>query len=409
MQNPVEEEEKEDIEAKPQSTAPPQQEEMQRAYVAQRSPNLSTQTPPPCFCCGCGYCCCGWSGTLYQYPQSLLIRSLNCFLRYVYWRNGMYPGGEFNRKGIDKLMRAGCPKQPRAFNRMCKKLNVASGELTREQVLVASSESPAMQIPVIIISPKVVDRVLVYFHGGGYVFGSPKQRGDELFCIAMATHGFATVNVDYRMCPEHTLEQALWDAYDAVLYAQTKFPGKDLYLGGCSAGGNITCTLTSLFRDRLNPSLQATTTEQQMSIAGNVYLTPWLGLELYVGANHPYANNTPLLERSTLMFFYQAVFGPSEQQVEQGLRSERRFNALLAGYHDFPKIVMVSAGCDYLQHENQFAVQVFEEKLGKHMVTHLHYENKAHSFQMFYSVKKMQALVQKIVTSLKVDNDIQMV
>jgi acetyl esterase/lipase len=74
--------------------------------------------------------------------------------------------------------------------------------------------------------------VLVWFHGGGYVFGAPETH--RHLAAALAVHGFRVILPRYRLAPEHPWPAALEDAL-AVLDA---LPGP-VAVGGDSAGGHL--------------------------------------------------------------------------------------------------------------------------------------------------------------------------
>ena len=92
---------------------------------------------------------------------------------------------------------------------------------------------------------KNVDRLplLVYFHGGGWTFGSINSCSK--FCANLVSKGNAMVlAVDYRLAPEHPFPQGLEDCCNAVMFAvenADKWGGDSdcISLGGDSSGGNL--------------------------------------------------------------------------------------------------------------------------------------------------------------------------
>ena len=92
--------------------------------------------------------------------------------------------------------------------------------------------------------------VVVYLHGGGWVGGSPKTH--RKLGMQFADAGFLTINVDYRLAPEHPFPAGLDDCVFAVKWAAENAKrwngdASRLAVGGDSAGGNLTAaTLTSL-------------------------------------------------------------------------------------------------------------------------------------------------------------------
>ncbi|KAI0644071.1 Alpha/Beta hydrolase protein [Trametes meyenii] len=85
--------------------------------------------------------------------------------------------------------------------------------------------------------------VLVWTHGGGFVFGTLEQD-DYLLRIISVDLQLVIVAVDYRLAPEYTFPTALNDAYSALKWtvANAKSLKVDLskgfLVGGQSAGGN---------------------------------------------------------------------------------------------------------------------------------------------------------------------------
>jgi acetyl esterase len=92
--------------------------------------------------------------------------------------------------------------------------------------------------------------VVVYLHGGGWVGGSPKTH--RKLGMQFAEAGFLTINVDYRLAPEHPFPAGLYDCVHAVKWAgdnakRWNGDASRLAVGGDSAGGNLTAaTVTSL-------------------------------------------------------------------------------------------------------------------------------------------------------------------
>jgi acetyl esterase len=91
---------------------------------------------------------------------------------------------------------------------------------------------------------------LVYLHGGGWVSGSSKTH--TKLCMEFAAAGYLTVNVDYRLAPEHPFPAGLddcifasrWTAENASRYNGDR---QRMAIGGDSAGGNLTAaTLISM-------------------------------------------------------------------------------------------------------------------------------------------------------------------
>lgn len=86
---------------------------------------------------------------------------------------------------------------------------------------------------------------LVYFHGGGWVMGSPWTH--RRLVAELAARGLLVFSVDYRRAPKHRFPGAVDDAAAALGWARAhavEFGGDldRLLVGGDSAGANLAAT-----------------------------------------------------------------------------------------------------------------------------------------------------------------------
>jgi epsilon-lactone hydrolase len=109
-------------------------------------------------------------------------------------------------------------------------------------------------VPTITLEPLASrpDRTVLYFHGGGYVSGSPPERYLPL-AAAVALAANARVHaVDYRLAPETRFPGAFDDclcAYD-WLVTHGSVDSQTLAVLGDSAGGNLAVAVTAAARDQ---------------------------------------------------------------------------------------------------------------------------------------------------------------
>lgn len=94
---------------------------------------------------------------------------------------------------------------------------------------------------------------IVFFHGGGHVFGSLDSHDTAVRFLALKA-GCTIISVDYRMGPEHPFPAAVEDAYDAVRWVSAKAGtlGVDaarIAVSGDSAGGNLSAVAALMARD----------------------------------------------------------------------------------------------------------------------------------------------------------------
>lgn len=115
--------------------------------------------------------------------------------------------------------------------------------------------------------PDVTDLVLLYFHGGGFCFGSLRTHGALIGALARATRA-RTLAIEYRLAPEHPAPAAIDDALAAYRYllAEGVSPER-IVLAGDSAGGTMVLSTLLALRDRHEP----------LPAAG-VAISPWVDL-----------------------------------------------------------------------------------------------------------------------------------
>ena len=98
------------------------------------------------------------------------------------------------------------------------------------------------------------NRRVLYFHGGGYVYGSAVTH--RRLCEDIAAAGrCAVLNLDYRLAPEHPFPAAVDDAIAGLKFVRANGPnGEDeaesLFVAGDSAGGGLTLATLLAARER---------------------------------------------------------------------------------------------------------------------------------------------------------------
>lgn len=112
------------------------------------------------------------------------------------------------------------------------------------------------EIPVRIFRPKRKkdSKVLIFFHGGGWVVGNIDSY--SRICANMANQtGRIVVSVDYRLAPEHPFPAGAEDCYYVVqqLFLDStllRIKPEEIILAGDSAGGNLAAVVSLMARDR---------------------------------------------------------------------------------------------------------------------------------------------------------------
>jgi acetyl esterase len=199
-------------------------------------------------------------------------------------------------------------------------------------------EGPGGEIPIRIYRPAGEGLpVIVYAHGGGFVFCDLDSH--DGLCRDIANRVPAVVvSVGYRLAPEHRWPAAADDFYAATQWAACNAaslggdPGR-VVVAGDSAGGNLVAVAALMARDRDGPAL-----------AAQVLLYPVLAAdfdtESYRLFGRGYYNPT------TAMRWYWDEYVPSQTD-----RAHPYATPLNADLNGLPPAVLVIAGHDPLRDE----------------------------------------------------------
>src|SRR6204780_3372344 len=90
--------------------------------------------------------------------------------------------------------------------------------------------------------------IVLYLHGGGYLFGSPKTHRQVLIAMAKAFQALAYA-LDYRLAPEHPFPAAVEDAAKAYEWLLIRHPHASIVLAGDSAGAGLAIATAVGVRD----------------------------------------------------------------------------------------------------------------------------------------------------------------
>ena len=119
----------------------------------------------------------------------------------------------------------------------------------------AHVEDEIASVPVLRIrgsSSPAPDRILLHFHGGGFILGS--ARGNASFSTQVAEFsGLEVISVDYRLAPESPFPAGLDDALAVYCALASEYGPGCIGVFGESAGGGLTASLALALRDRGEP------------------------------------------------------------------------------------------------------------------------------------------------------------
>ncbi|MGY1812090.1 alpha/beta hydrolase [Blastococcus sp. SYSU D00820] len=236
-----------------------------------------------------------------------------------------------------------------------------------EDVLVPTAEGP---VPVRVYRPHgEVDAplpVVLFFHGGGFVFCSLDSH--DGFCRRVAKNtGALVVSVDYRLAPEHRAPAAARDAHAALCWVAENAVelGADptrIVTMGDSAGGNLAAVVCLMARDLGGPRP-----------AGQVLAYPVIEPDFDTPSYQRYATghfNT----RAAMQWYWEQYLGGADVPEPAAYVAPLRADS----HAGLPPAVVVTAGRDPLCSEGESYVAALR-RAGV-PVRHRHYPELFHGF-----------------------------
>ncbi len=196
------------------------------------------------------------------------------------------------------------------------------------------------QVGLRIYRPKAVTDtprpLVVFFHGGGWVSGDPRQC--EWWCTALAAEADAVVvSVDYRLAPEHPFPGPAEDCYAGLQWAAAHADdlGADadrLAVMGDSAGGNLAAAVSLMARDRQGP---------RIGLQVLIYPSVDLGADFPSKAENA---DAPVLGRKDVEHTWTLYLSGPDNDPKQPYASP-----LYAEHHDLPPALIQTAQFDPLR------------------------------------------------------------
>ena len=142
------------------------------------------------------------------------------------------------------------------------------------------------------------DKVLLYFHGGGYALGSCKTHRDLAARLVRAGH-VRVLLIDYRLAPENPFPAAVEDAIRSYHWLIEQGISTDaLYIGGDSAGGGLAMATLVKLRD-----------EGVALPHAAILISPWLDLAMTGNSITTCANLDPMVSYDGLHKMAQLYLG----------------------------------------------------------------------------------------------------
>jgi acetyl esterase/lipase len=168
-------------------------------------------------------------------------------------------------------------------------------------------------------------RKLLYFHGGGYIAGSPESHRPLVARLVELT-GVGAFSVKYRLAPECFFPSAVRDGLDAYrALLATGVAGSSIILAGDEAGGGLAFAVALALR---NAGLELP--------GGIAALSPWADMSL---------SGCSMLgnRKSDTVLDWEFLFACARHTLRKSNPCDVYASPVFASFKDFPP-VMVHAG-----------------------------------------------------------------
>ncbi len=226
-------------------------------------------------------------------------------------------------------------------------------------------------VPCTMVSPKAgatSDEVVVYFHGGGYVAGSPQSHKTILAQLAFDTQGLVLAP-DYRLAPEHPFPAPQEDCLAVAVLALKTYDDKKVTLAGDSAGGALAIA-TALELSNNN--------ELDKQPNGLVLISPWVD---------PSAKGGSISSNDHNDFLSGEFLQPSFEQLMQGADDfDPRVNFLKTPLASLPAtLVQYGSGEIFADQIREFCQRAESEGVEIEVQS---FRAQFHVFQLFSAIIK---------------------
>jgi len=174
-------------------------------------------------------------------------------------------------------------------------------------------------------------RTILFCHGGGYIFGSPRTHRSMSYPLAVAAQA-DVFSLDYRLAPENPCPAQTEDAVCAfdMLVAEGRDPAS-IWIAGDSAGGGLTLTTMLALRDR-----------GKAQAAGGITFSPWTDMT---------CSGASMKENieSDVMFQVSSIHGGAERFIGEIAPDDPRASPLFADYTGLSPLIVFASNAEILR------------------------------------------------------------
>ena len=227
------------------------------------------------------------------------------------------------------------------------------------------------------------NKIMLYFHGGGYVIGSIDSHHGWVKYLSSAL-SMRIISLNYRLAPENPFPSALEDANDTFEWIKSELnvSDSDIIVCGDSAGGHLAASLSTyrMINSLPMPEIQ-------------FLIYPMIDPECNSDSQKAFSDG--LLLNSLDVSKFWALF--------QNLSEDNQnpcFNLTLhTNKSPHPKTLLITAGFDPLTDEGEVYAKRLNEEGTK--ITQLHYPNLFHAFVNFTKIPACKLASDDLILEMK--------
>jgi len=174
-------------------------------------------------------------------------------------------------------------------------------------------------------------RMILYFHGGGYIAGSPETHRPLIarLCQASSARAFSLA---YRLAPEFAFPAGLRDCIDAYrVLIQRGTPPSSIVLAGDDAGGGLAFACLLAIRNAGLPMP-----------AGCVAMSPWVDLSL---SGWSMLTNS----KSDAALSWELLFMSARYYLRKQSPADPYASPIYATFREFPPLMVHSGSLEILR------------------------------------------------------------
>jgi acetyl esterase/lipase len=259
----------------------------------------------------------------------------------------------------------------RQFNFLFDRFATVQTDATFEPAQIGPVKGEWVRVP-----SAAAHRLILYFHGGGYVAGSPETHRSLVARLCTAAQANA-YSVGYRLAPEFAFPAGLRDGIDAYRYLlQRGFSASQIVLAGDGAGGGLAFACTLAIR---NAGLAMP--------VGLVAMSPWADLSLSGWSMLQNGKNDTALS-------WDLLFTCARNYLRKQSPTDPYASPIYAPFRDFPPI-MVHAGSMEILRDDASRIGDRAAEAGVQVSVEI-YDGMQHVFQTNSHVKEAKVSLNRL-------------